>query len=118
MKKLIIALAVAVCSTVSFTYAQDDKKMDPKMSHKKEASIHCYAMKDSHMSECWGKTGKPMTNDATLKNGTKVSTTGEVTMMNGEKEMLKNGQCILANSGRITNLDKAHPKHKMMDKKM
>lgn len=117
MKKLIIALAVAVCSTVSFADAQDGKKADTKMHQKKEASLHCYAMKNGAMIECWGEKKQPMTEDATLKNGTMVNTKGEITMKDGKTATLKDGECILAKSGKIMDAMSAHHK-KAMDKKM
>src|SRR5437868_5634982 len=110
MKKLFLLIATVAFATGVFAQAgTTDKKMDskPAMSTDKKMT-HCYAMKDGAMLHCWGKDGhEAMTSDATLKNGTKVSTSGEVTMKDGKKTQLKNGQCILAN-GKIEDFDKAH----------
>src|SRR5438105_13167648 len=103
MKKLFVILKVVVFSTVS-VFAQatkmesKDTKKDAKMEQKDTKmsadKTHCYAMINGKMSHCTKTAGDPMTTDVTLKNGTKVSTTGEVTMKDGKKMMLKEGQCI------------------------
>ena len=119
MKKLIIALAVAVFLAASFAQAQTDTKKEAKpapQASEKKMTTHCYVMKDGAMIHCMGSKTEPMAKDATLKNGTMVSTKGEVTMKDGKKTMLANGQCIDVN-GRIGDFDKMHPAMKKADDK-
>jgi uncharacterized protein YdeI (BOF family) len=119
MKKLILAIAVAAFSTATFAQAQTDKKMETKPAQGSEAKMtspHCYTMKDNAMMECWGAKAQAMKKDATLKNGTMVSTKGEVTMKDGKKSVLTNGQCIMANNGMIGDFAKMHPEMKMEKK--
>lgn len=114
MKKLIIAFTVAVFSMVNLAQAQTTEKTAKEQTTKHhKSSLHCYMMKDGAMMECWGKTGKAMTKDATLQNGTMVSTTGEITTKDGKKDALKDNQCILAKNGEIMDFAQAHPKSKM-----
>lgn len=82
-------------------------KSKTHVSNKHSTMTHCYAMKDGAMVKCMGSKGEPMAMDATLKNGTKVSTTGEVTWKNGKKETLTNGQAIDMN-GKIGDFNKMH----------
>ncbi|MEQ7799297.1 DUF6799 domain-containing protein [Pedobacter sp. ASV1-7] len=120
MKKLIIAFAVVVFSMVSTVKAQTTEKTSKEQTAKHhKSSLHCYMMKDGAMMECWGKTGKAMTKDATLKNGTTVSMAGEITTKDGKKDALKDNQCIIAKNGEIMDFAAAHPKSKMhKDEKM
>lgn len=110
MKKLIVALFVMLLSTAAFAQAKPATKSEQK------AKLHCYFMKDGAMEECWGDKAMPMSKDATLKNGTKVSAKGEVVMKDGKKATLKNGECILAENGKIGAFDKMHPKNHEMKK--
>ena len=73
-------------------------------------------MINGKMSHCIKTAGDPMTKDVTLKNGTKVSTTGEVTMKDGKKMMLKEGQCVDM-EGKVSQFSE-HDKMPMGDKKM
>jgi len=110
MKNLLVLIATVAFATNIYAQAPAEKKSSAKMTH-------CYAMKDGAMVQCWGKDGhEAMTEDVTLKNGTMVSTTGEVTMKDGKKVTLANGQCILAN-GKIGDFDKLHAMKKGMEKK-
>ena len=104
MKKLFVALVITLLSTVAFAQTKPATKMAQK------AKLHCYFMKDGAMEECWGDKATAMSKDATLKNGTKVITKGKVVMKDGKMETLKNGECILAENGKIGPLDKMHPK--------
>ena len=116
MKKLICAIVFALLSTAMFAQTQPAAK---PASAEHKAKLHCYYMKDAAMQECWGTKGMAMAKDATLKNGTKVSAKGEVTMKDGKKIMLKEGECVLADNGKIGAFDKMHPKeHHMKDTKM
>ena len=65
-------------------------------------------MKDGAMVHCMGSKGEPMTKDVTLKNGIVISTSGEVTMKNGTKSKLNNGQAVDMN-GKIGDFEKMHP---------
>lgn len=59
----------------------------------------------------------PMAKDASLKNGTKVNTMGEVVKKDGKKVTLKEGECVMADNGKIGPFDKMHPKKHHMEKK-
>ena len=112
MKKLIFTLIFAVLTTTMF--AQIVMESKETIQTEQKATLHCYFMKDNAMSECWGDKATPMENDATLKNGTMVDTKGNVVMKDGKKATLKNGECILAQNGKIGTMDKMHSKnHKM-----
>jgi len=126
MKKLFVILTAVVFSTVT-VFAQATKtetketKKDAKESkmETKADNTHCYAMINGKMSHCTKTAGDPMTKDVTLKNGTMVSTKGEVTMKDGKKMMLKEGQCIDM-EGKVGDF-KTHDAmgdKKMDDKKM
>jgi len=54
----------------------------------------CCMMKDGKMMH--HKDGKtmPMEKDMTMANGTKCMTNGECIMKNGEKKMMKEGECM------------------------
>jgi hypothetical protein len=110
MKKLLIAIVAVVFSSAVLAQAPastPEKKAEMKPAMEK-MSTHCYAMKDGAMTHCMGTKGEPMSKDVTLKNGTMVSTKGEITTKDGKKSMLANGQCIDVN-GKVGDFDKMHP---------
>ena len=107
MKTLLIAIFAVLFSTSAFAQAEKQTKPAPKMT------THCYNMKNGAMMHCMGTKEEPMTKDATLKNGTRVTTKGEVTMKDGKKTTLTNGKAIDAN-GTIGDYDKMHANMKKM----
>src|SRR5438876_3497202 len=96
MKKIIGVIVAVMFSAAMFAQAQTDKKVNtkPAQTTQKKMATHCYAMKAGVMMNCMSSKEEAMAKDATLKNGTMVSTKGEVTMKDGKKTMLANGQCI------------------------
>ena len=108
MKKLIVMFTAVFLMTATFAVAQAEKPAAAKSTGEKKMATHCYTMKDGAMMTCMGKSAEPMKSDVTLKNGTKVSTKGEVTMKDGKTSMLTNGQCIDM-SGKVGDFDKMHP---------
>ncbi len=84
MKKLLFAAMAVALSTGAFAQDQSAKKADAKPAHEKMMT-HCYAMKDGAMMHCMGSKAEPMAKDVTLKNGTMVSTKGEITTKDGKK---------------------------------
>src|SRR4051794_16322046 len=118
MKNLLLVIAVALFTTAAFAQdAQADKKAEakPATTTEKKMATHCYAMQNGAMMHCMGSKAEPMTKDVTLKNGTKVTTKGEITTKDGKKSMLANGQCIDVH-GTVGDYNKMHAGMKMDDK--
>ncbi len=108
MKKLIAIIAIGAFATGVFAQAPAGKMEGKPATAKTTDATHCYAMKDGAMMHCMGTKAEPMAKDATLNNGAMVSTKGEITMKDGTKKMLANGQCVDMN-GKIGDFDKMHP---------
>ena len=106
MKKLFMLPAIVLFTSAVF--AQADKKMEtqPQPAAKK-MSHQCYMMKDGAIMHCMGDKSEAQKTDVKLKNGTMISTKGEVTMKDGKKSMLANGQCIDLH-GMIGDCEKMH----------
>ena len=105
-------IVVALFTTASF--AQDTKmekkpmmKSDMKMKHE------CYMMKDGALMHCTGDKTEALKTPVTLKNGTMISTKGEVKMKDGKTMMMENGQCM-SMMGSIGDCEKMHASMKSM----
>jgi hypothetical protein len=110
MKKLFIAIVAVAFSTAVF--AQSAPKAGAKST---TVSVDHYTMKDGVMMHSRGAKEEAMTGDLKLNNGTVVSSKGEITMPDGKKSMLKNGQSIDM-QGKITNSEKMSPDMKKSNK--
>ena len=107
MKKLFAMIAVFAISTAMFAQVQTEKKMETKQATAKAAHSD-YAMMNGKMTHCMGDRHEPMMKDVTLKNGTLISTNGEVITKGGKKTMMKDGQCINM-SGKMGTMEEMHP---------
>lgn len=53
-----------------------------------------YMMKDGTLMHCVGDKTETQKTNVTLKNGTRITTTGEVITSDGKTSALANGQCV------------------------
>ena len=116
MKKLLI-----ICATVMITasgFAQTEKKTSTTTSTttttEMKVAQEWYMMKDGKLMHYSGSNAQSQETEVTLKNGTLISTTGEVIRKDGTKETLGDNQCI--NSfGKIGDCEKMRAELKKND---
>jgi hypothetical protein len=95
MKKLmslIVCLMFTTAMVAQTTNSSDQATTNPGHEY--------YMLKDGKLYHSMGDKSTAVTESVTLKNGTMISTTGEVTMKDGSKQTLTADQCISL-SGRI-----------------
>jgi hypothetical protein len=108
MKKLFIICAAVMVSTA--TFAQTEKKATITTSTttstvETKNPTDYYMLKDGALLYYRGTDAQPQQTNVTLKNGTVISTNGEVTLKSGAKVTIPNNQCIDSN-GKIGDCDK------------
>jgi hypothetical protein len=110
MKKLFVIVAAVMVSSAAFS--QDTKTTAPsattaaaKPASSSSSTHGCYMMKDNKLMHMKGDAMTPVKSDVKLKNGTMISTKGEITAKDGTKSMLANGQCCDM-SGHVGDCDK------------
>lgn len=86
MKKSIGVIAVIFCSLC--VNAQDEKKM----TEEKQDSVYCLVMKDG-LGVLTSSSGRIITNDINLSNGTRISSKGILTKKDGTQIIMKDGDC-------------------------
>ena len=111
MKKLITLTVVVLFATTTFA---QEMKMDPKIEEGKtevgaaKPMMHeCYMMKNGHLVHCIGTKAEPQKTEVSLKNGTVITSAGDVKMKDGKSVKLENGQCI-SMMGSIGDCEKMH----------
>lgn len=98
---------VTILFTIGAMAQAEQTTTGNKQKTSDNAGSECYEMKDNMLMHCWGEKSEVQKTNVTLKNGTKVSTKGEVTMADGKTQMLTNGQCIDI-KGMIGDCNKMH----------
>jgi hypothetical protein len=115
MKKVILILTAVLLSAGVFAQAASDKKAAPAQTAPAKKAMH-YVYMGGKMSACYGETYEPMAADMKLHDGMMVSTKGEVTMKDGKKMQMKDGECVDMN-GKIMDHKMAHAKDMKKDEK-
>ena len=111
MKRLnLLILAIIVSFSVS---AQTDTTKS-KMHHGAGMNYHAYVMKNGKLMEMQNGQQTILTQDATLQNGTKITSSGEVIWKDGKTQQLTNGDRVDMN-GKIHNNMGMDSKMKMKD---
>lgn len=67
----------------------------------------CYMMKEGTLIHCMGDKAEAQRTNVTLRNGTKITTTGEVITSDGKTMAVANGQCVDM-KGMVGDCDKMH----------
>jgi len=143
MKKLILSFAVVTLSTIAvFAQTTTDKKSTPAPTpassqtpaaaqtkasdqavtptraadQKHSATMH-YTWMNGKLMNCKGETAEPQTADVKLKDGSTVTTKGEIIGKDGKKTMMKNGECVDMN-GKVMDHKMAHAKEMKKDDSM
>jgi hypothetical protein len=114
MKKVILLIAAVAVST-AMTFAQgNDKRVsnsnaaDPTSVAPQQVqhTLH-YTYANGKLMACKGDKAEMQTTDVTMQNNIQVSKTGMVTLKDGRKVQMKDGECVDVN-GKIINHDLAH----------
>lgn len=119
MKKLMV-LMVSVLFTAG-AMAQTEQtttKQTTTTTEKSTTKAHeCYMMKEGALIHCMGDKSEAQKTNVTLRNGTKITTTGEVITSDGKTMAVANGQCIDM-KGMVGDCDKMHASIKHEHKNM
>ena len=108
MKKLMMLIIIAFFTVAAM--AQTDA--DTAVENQEEKAIvphSCYRMLDGKLMHCMGDKEELQKTNITLKNGTKITTDGDMHFKDGKKSKLESGQCI-DSKGDVGNYNKMHIK--------
>ena len=99
MKRLNLLILAII---VSFSVSAQKETTKTKMHHDANTNYHAYIMKNGKLMEMQNGQRTALTQDATLQNGTKITSSGEVIWKDGKTQQLTNGDRVDMN-GKIHN---------------
>ena len=93
MKKFILLAAACMFSAAAMSQVEKTEAAEnPAADH--PAGHECYMMKSKALMHCNGKSAEAQNTDVKLENGMVITRSGNIIKTNGEKVMMKDGQCI------------------------
>ncbi len=109
MQKLMLMIAVMMCSLGSFAQTKTDTTGMPREMGKQKMHPNGVMMQDGKMMSIKDGNMTLMTEEATMPNGVKVMTDGTYTDANGNSMALKEGQHMYM-SGKVKYMKTKKPK--------